>query len=170
VVVEKEYNMEEMILARISAYHYFVLKGKSLLKPILLNFMISFGTLILFYRSQLPFFFPLAFNLFFRAIYFVAVLMFVWRIFPPNNLLQSTVLSIFGLEIVGILVSSFLFPDVIYLQMLFAPIISSLYLTHYISVSDAMEAISFLLLVNIFLAFTFFLAALVLTKSEIRYE
>ncbi len=170
IVMEKEYNMEEMILARISAYRYFSLKVTSLLRPILLNFLFSFGALVIFFRSETSTFFPLAVNLLFRAIYFVAVLLLIWRIFPVKNLLQSTVLSIFGIEIVGILVSIFLFPGVDYLLILFSPILSSLLLAAYISTPDAQEVISFSLQANIVLAITFYLASLVLTKSEISYS
>ena len=128
------------------------------------------AAIIIFFRPDFSFFLPLVINLFFRSLYFVAILIFLWRFFPAKDLLQSSLLSIFGLEVLGLLVSIFLLPDIEYLWIVFSPILSSLHLALYISNPAAMDIIFFSLGVNIFMAVIFYLASIVLIKSEIRFD
>ncbi|PWI46623.1 hypothetical protein CEE45_15890 [Candidatus Heimdallarchaeota archaeon B3_Heim] len=170
ITAEKEYKMEEMILTRISAYRYFFDKVLLLIKPIFLNSLVAVIAIIFFFRPESSSFLPLVVNLFFRSLYFVAILIFIWRLFPVKDLLQSAVLSIFGLEILGLMGSIFLFPGVEFFLISFSPILSSLIVSNFISDPKAADILFFVLWTNIIFAFIFFLGSIILIKSEIRYD
>lgn len=187
ITVEKEFNMEELILSRISSTHYFIEKVKQLLvwilSPLILpGFMILILTRPFFFMTinRHPFFICLAqfsILLLIRALYFISILIFIWRLLPAKNLLQSTLLSIFGLEILGIFLFLLLFPPLnsppllIILMIappVFSPILSSTSLYYDAITPNIFEEFEILALFA--LTIGFFFGSLLLIKSNIRFD
>ena len=151
-------------------YQYFFDKLWMLLKPLFLNLFVVVSAVIVFFRPDSSIFFPLLVNFLFRSLYFISILLFIWRLFPAKDLLQSAFLTIFGLEILGYMVSSFLFPDGEIFLIVFSPILSSLILFGVISDPNAADVLYIVTMFSLALSCIFLLASVVLIKSEIRYE
>ncbi len=187
ITVEKEFNMEELILSRISSTHYFLEKVKQLLVWILSPLILP-GYMILILTR--PFFFMMVGRhpflncliqfgilLLIRVLYFVSILIFIWRLLPTKNLLQSTLLSIFGLEILGIFLFLLLTPPLnspplLIILMIappaFSPLLSSTSLYYYAITPNIFER--FEILMPIALTIAFFFGSLLLIKSDIRFD
>ena len=166
ITVEKEFNMEEMILSQISAYRYFFAKVKLLVYHIFHPFLIAVISIILLTELDLNTFTPLIIILVIRAFYLISILIFIWRFFPTKDLLQSAVLTIFGLEIVGILLAGFLVP---FILLVFSPILSCLMIASLITDPGAAHIILTASWMNVIIMISLFFASIILTKSEIRY-
>ena len=172
ITIEKEFNMEELLLSRITVYQYFFQKVTLLLKSIFFPFMIA--SIVITILSWPSFFasIPVFFFLVIRAFYFVSVIIFIWRLFPTKNLLQSTTLSIFGLEVLGFLIINFILPTNIVL-LIYSPIISSLLISQLIADPDFVKyvsSITFSIWMNLSLTIALFFASIILIKSEVRFD
>jgi len=174
ITVEKKYNMEELLLSRISIHFYFLEKLTFLLKSIIYPLLFTFMMLIILVRPSLPDLTLITVFIIVHTFYFVSILLFMWRFFPTKSLLQSTFLSILGFEITGILFLNFLFPTNVSnnqtLNLFFSPIISSLDLSGWVLNPISDIPIWDLTWILLLLSIVFFLGALVLLKSEAHFE
>lgn len=171
ITIEKEFNMEELLLSRITVYQYFFQKVTLLLRSIFFPFMIV--SIVITILSWPSFFasFPIFFFLIIRASYLVSLLIFIWRLFPTKNLLQSTLLSIFGLEVLAVLVISFILP--VSTSLVYSPILSSLLISQLITDPDFakyVSSITFSIWMNLILTIALFFASIILMKSEVRFD
>ena len=171
ITIEKEFNMEELLLSRITVYQYFFQKVTLLLRSIFFLFMIA--SIVITILSWPSFFatIPVFIFLIIRASYFVSLLIFIWRLFPTKNLLQSTILSIFGLEVLGVLVISFIVPGST--SLVYSPILSSLLISQFAADPNTFLKIStmtFDICMNMTTAIVLFLASFILLKSEVRFD
>jgi hypothetical protein len=109
----------------------------------------------------------LIFFLVIRAVYLVSILIFIWRYYSSKDLLQSALITIFGLEVVGILLANFLFPPFF---AAFSPILSCLVIAGLIIDPKGLTALQTASGMNIIIIISLVLASIILIKSEIRYE
>ena len=123
ITIEKEFNMEEMMLSRITTNEYFFQRVFLLLRNIFFPLIIAMITITILSGPSI-FFSPVLFLLVLRVFYFVSVIVLLWRLFPVKNLLQSILLSLIGLEFL-VMITSLIFPPIFYL-LFYSPIISSL--------------------------------------------
>ena len=174
ITIEKEFNMEELLLSRITINQYFFEKVTLLFRSILFPFMVATMVITIIswpslLHSNLVFIFLI---LVIRAFYFVSVIIFIWRLFPSKNLLQSTLFSIIGLEVLGFLAIRFIIPlDIVLL--IYSPIISSLLISQIIidpNVGNYINSIFFSIWMNLTIAIVLLLGSLILIKSEVRFE
>ena len=126
------------------------------------------------FHSNLVFIFPI---LIIRAFYFVSVIIFIWRLFPTKNLLQSTLFSIIGLEVLGFLAIGLIVPlDIVLYSPIFSiysPILSSLLISQIMigpNVENYINSTFFAVWMNLAIAIVLFLGSLILIKSEVRFE
>ncbi|MFX0087690.1 MAG: hypothetical protein ACFFAU_18715 [Candidatus Hodarchaeota archaeon] len=174
ITIEKKFNMEELLLSRISVYHYFFEKLLLLVKSIFYPTLAAIITIIILSRS---FAYSLVLIIAFvivQTLYFVSILLFFWRFFATKSLLQSTFLSILGVEIVGYFISNFLFsPDITGYRttaLFFSPLFSSLEMTKLILKSSSDSILYWALWLHLILSISFYFASVVLLKSEVRFE
>ena len=167
ITMEKEFNMEELILSRISADSYFFQKFSLILRRIFFPMLIMSITVVLVSRTSLNPYITIAYVLIIRAFYFTSVLTFIWRMFPVRSLLESAIFSLFGLEILGIFLSRFLIPPA---YIVFSPLISSITISRWLFDPTIVESIYTSYWMISIITIVFFLASLVLIKSEVRFE
>ena len=168
ITLEREFNMEELILSRISVNQYIVSKINFLLKgplrwlivpSILVIFLTGIGIQTLIILSM-----------FFRIIYLVSVMLLLWRLLPSKNLLGSSILTVFLIEVVGIMFSYYMLGAGGTL-FLVSPILStflSVLLQKPQNYSD-MGTISSIM-ISILVSITFLLASSILVKAQVRFE
>ncbi|MFX1285051.1 MAG: hypothetical protein ACFFB5_15420 [Promethearchaeota archaeon] len=175
IIIEKEFNMEELLLSRITIYQYFFDKILLLFRSIFFPFIIA--TIMITILSWPSLFHPNSIYVFtiliIRAFYFVSVIIFVWRLFPSKNLLQTSLFSIIGLEILGFLVIRFICPDDYTNQFAYSPIIGSISIPSIMlhpNIENCTYSIFFSIYSNLILSIALFLGSLVLIKSEVRFE
>lgn len=174
ITLEKECHMEEMMLTRISYFEYYQPKLKQFVYQTIKPLIIGFGIIItesvfLIINNQLDealriisFCFLVLVQLFF----FTGLLFVIWRFYPSKNLKGTTILTIFGLDLLLFIITYILRPresiiptfiDIVYAQsnmIVISPIISSLSLSFWYTNND-----TFMLF---FIIFGKFVASLIL--------
>lgn len=186
ITLEKQFNMEELLLSRLSVFRYFWGKFLFLLNHIFSPTLAALLIVIVLSRPSL-----FTINLLFlfvviHSFYFLSLLLFLWRFFPIKSLFQSTFLSLLGIELVGVFISYFLFSagkEVTYmfttrfipynsLALFFSPLLSCLNLSEWIFRSRVSTEFTFYnsLWLSLILALIFFLASIVLLKTEVQFE
>jgi hypothetical protein len=177
IIGEREFNMEELILSRISSSHYFFEKVAQLfyriVSPLVLPIILILIVSLPLYESTMKYqplyiclskFYGI---LFLQSFYFISILLFIWRLFPVKNLLQSSLLSIFGLEALGLFVSQFINPSSL-INPGFSPLLSNLFLFSYIISAPAL-VLNLALSMLFVLTSSLLLASLVLVKSLVHF-
>lgn len=179
VTAEKQFNMEELLLSKISAFKYLKEKCKLLYRPFSVFLLIPvclftiFSMFISFILNR-PFplvdYFEILLLLMMILIilvaYFTSLLIFLWRFLPARDLLRSSIITIFGIEILATVISIFFFPPAI----IFAIILSSLGLQVIIFDSAVNNSFLFIYgnLANLSLILLF--ASYILLKADIKFH
>ena len=107
VIAEKQFNMEEMILAVITTEEYYIKKLKLLLYPSILSLspiilvLVIVGILCVFLANFYAFSVILLFLIFTIAhiFYLVSIILLNWRMLPMKNLYQNSLISIIFLDL-----------------------------------------------------------------------
>lgn len=186
ITLEKQFNMEELLLSRLSVSRYFLGKFLFLLNQIFSPTLAALLIVIVLSRPSLFMIKLLLLFVVIHSFYFLSLLLFFWRFFQIKSLFQSTFLSLLGIEIVGVFISYFLFSagkEVTYmfktsfipynsLALFFSPLLSCLNLSDWIFRSVVSTEFTFYnsLWLNFILALSFFLVSIVLLKTEVRFE
>ncbi|MHA2333343.1 MAG: hypothetical protein ACXAEU_15075 [Candidatus Hodarchaeales archaeon] len=98
ITIEKEFHMEELVLSRISSSRYFIAKSKLLMYSISKPLLIP--TILLIF--MVPDSISLIVAIVSFVIFGVSFSLFLWRLLPAKNLLQTTLLTVLGIEIMGL--------------------------------------------------------------------
>lgn len=174
IPIEKEFHMEELLLSRIPVNQYFNEKVTLLLRSIFFPFIVATTVIIIL---SWPFFFHLNFVfiiliLIVRAFYFVSILIFIWRLIPSKNLVQTTQFSIIGLEIFGFLAIRFIIP-LGNVFLIYSPIISSLIISQIMKdpkIEKYDNIVLFSIWMNVIIAILLFVGSRILIKADVRFE
>lgn len=191
ITIEKEFKMEEMILSRISASKYFLLKVKSLYEGILIP-LSTITVLILISQAfhllqkilsltisiedtvSLFGMFSLLFYFYFKLGYVASLLTFMWRMLPSKDLLNTAVIIILMIDIIGAIfyvVISFSLLNNLSLLFFTSPILSNILLilpTAELSSLVSFSADTFFLYAVV--SIVFMLASLAMIKTSVQYE
>ncbi|MFX1506885.1 MAG: hypothetical protein ACFFDC_12345, partial [Promethearchaeota archaeon] len=174
ITLEKEFNMEELLLSRISAYEYIFPRVFLLLRTIFFPLVAALITIILLSGSFISFIglLPSLSLLVLYVFYFISIIIFLWRLFPAKNLLQMILFSLIGYDLFIILVTSFIFEPFKFL-LLCSPITSCLTATSLLTSKNNEDYFNTIVLsLGLVLSSTIalFLGSIILIKSEIRYD
>ncbi|MFW9996890.1 MAG: hypothetical protein ACFFD4_32915 [Candidatus Odinarchaeota archaeon] len=184
ITAEKEFNMEELLLSKVSAASYFAQKVNLLVNYLVSRLVVvtSVVLLISFTLSFPHINLPIGVALFvmIHIFYFIAILLFTWRMFPRKNLLQTAILTIIGADIFGIVLTPFIGPVLFGVSPLFS--ILAMPLCQLLAIdpsnkdqfgnTDRMPTLfaDSMLSITVLLAVILFFSAYLLIKSEINYE
>ena len=121
VIAEKQFNMEEMILAVVNTKEYYMDKIISLLNPSfftifpLLIFIIPFMNLnsYIYYKIEASKSIPILIPLFFisHIFYLVSIILLIWRLLPMKNQYQNSLIALLGFDFFVNYLVVFLLPE-----------------------------------------------------------
>lgn len=198
ITIEREFKMEEMLLSRISTSKYLFLKIRTLLEGIViplgipslfiflslgltlmqkivsfslslddLFIMISILALILFYYSRLG--------------YMASILIFLWRLVPAKNLVNSSIIFVLLIDVIGSIFTLILYPQgfdfdepakimtILNVLLVGSPVLSN-FILPFIGTSIGFQLFVPIFAISVTVSITFMLASLILLKSCVQYE